>query len=158
MASMRRTKSFEVNHLNDQTQTTSSTSNYNTVIRNQIQASLNNGMSPPTTGSERTVATHNKPPHSKPSTSLIKPTLKNSLVKNASYREMNQRNAQQSQNKPSAESINAAAANVQRKRKTYKYSIAMVSDFFYPNMGGVEMHLYQLSQCLIKRGNKVCFV
>ncbi len=41
------------------------------------------------------------------------------------------------------------------KRKR-KYNIAMVSDFFYPNMGGVEMHLYQLSQCLIKRGNKVC--
>lgn len=34
----------------------------------------------------------------------------------------------------------------------------MISDFFYPNMGGVEMHLYQLSQCLIKRGNKVVFI
>jgi len=31
----------------------------------------------------------------------------------------------------------------------------MVSDFFYPNMGGVELHLYQLSSCLIARGNKV---
>jgi hypothetical protein len=39
--------------------------------------------------------------------------------------------------------------------KRYKYSIAMISDFFYPNMGGVEEHLYQISQCLIKRGNKV---
>jgi hypothetical protein len=36
-----------------------------------------------------------------------------------------------------------------------KYNVAMISDFFYPNMGGVEMHLYQLSHCLIKRGNKV---
>lgn len=41
------------------------------------------------------------------------------------------------------------------KKWNEKYNIAMVSDFFYPNMGGVEMHLYQLSQCLIKRGNKV---
>ncbi|KAM9978748.1 hypothetical protein ACTFIY_012504 [Dictyostelium cf. discoideum] len=39
-----------------------------------------------------------------------------------------------------------------------KYRIAMVSDFFYPNMGGVEEHLYQLSQCLIKRGNKVIII
>eukprot|EP01114_Cavostelium_apophysatum_P009560 TRINITY_DN22723_c0_g1_i1.p1 TRINITY_DN22723_c0_g1~~TRINITY_DN22723_c0_g1_i1.p1 ORF type:complete len:451 (+),score=77.19 TRINITY_DN22723_c0_g1_i1:100-1452(+) len=38
------------------------------------------------------------------------------------------------------------------------YNIAMVSDFFYPNMGGVEMHLYQLSQCLMKRGNKVVII
>ena len=32
---------------------------------------------------------------------------------------------------------------------------SMVSDFFYPNMGGVESHIYQLSQCLIQRGHKV---
>lgn len=52
---------------------------------------------------------------------------------------------------------NKIPAPSQTKRK-YKYSIAMVSDFFYPNMGGVEMHLYQLSQCLLKRGNKVIIV
>eukprot|EP01103_Thecamoeba_quadrilineata_P002605 TRINITY_DN1252_c0_g1_i2.p1 TRINITY_DN1252_c0_g1~~TRINITY_DN1252_c0_g1_i2.p1 ORF type:complete len:240 (+),score=51.50 TRINITY_DN1252_c0_g1_i2:163-882(+) len=39
-----------------------------------------------------------------------------------------------------------------------KYNIAMVSDFFYPNVGGVELHIYQLSQCLIKRGNKVIII
>jgi hypothetical protein len=38
------------------------------------------------------------------------------------------------------------------------FRIAMVSDFFYPNMGGVEEHIYCLSQCLIRRGNKVCFL
>jgi len=32
---------------------------------------------------------------------------------------------------------------------------SMVSDFFFPNFGGVESHQYQLSQCLIKRGHKV---
>ncbi|XP_075643303.1 phosphatidylinositol N-acetylglucosaminyltransferase subunit A isoform X1 [Castanea sativa] len=33
--------------------------------------------------------------------------------------------------------------------------ILMVSDFFYPNFGGVENHIYLLSQCLIKLGHKV---
>ena len=31
----------------------------------------------------------------------------------------------------------------------------MVSDFFYPNMGGVEEHIFNLSQCLLGRGHKV---
>lgn len=31
----------------------------------------------------------------------------------------------------------------------------MVSDFFYPNVGGVEEHIFQLSQCLLGRGHKV---
>lgn len=39
-----------------------------------------------------------------------------------------------------------------------KHNICMVSDFFYPNMGGVESHIYQLSQCLIERGHKVVIV
>lgn len=33
-------------------------------------------------------------------------------------------------------------------------NVLMVSDFFYPNTGGVELHIYQLSQCLIARGHK----
>ena len=37
----------------------------------------------------------------------------------------------------------------------FKHSILMVSDFLYPNAGGVENHIYQLSQCLISRGHKV---
>ncbi|XP_020554033.1 phosphatidylinositol N-acetylglucosaminyltransferase subunit A isoform X2 [Sesamum indicum] len=36
-----------------------------------------------------------------------------------------------------------------------KHRILMVSDFFYPNFGGVENHIYYLSQCLIKLGHKV---
>lgn len=31
----------------------------------------------------------------------------------------------------------------------------MVSDFFFPNMGGVEEHIYNLSQCLLQKGHKV---
>ena len=38
---------------------------------------------------------------------------------------------------------------------TARYSILMVSDFFFPNLGGVEMHIWSLSQCLIQRGHKV---
>eukprot|EP01119_Soliformovum_irregulare_P000079 TRINITY_DN10062_c0_g1_i1.p1 TRINITY_DN10062_c0_g1~~TRINITY_DN10062_c0_g1_i1.p1 ORF type:complete len:505 (-),score=107.81 TRINITY_DN10062_c0_g1_i1:216-1730(-) len=56
---------------------------------------------------------------------------------------------------PSDQTISELA---QLKKKAHRYNIAMVSDFFYPNMGGVEMHLYQLSQCLIRRGNKVIIV
>jgi hypothetical protein len=36
-----------------------------------------------------------------------------------------------------------------------RHRILMVSDFFYPNFGGVENHIYQLSQCLIDQGHKV---
>lgn len=35
---------------------------------------------------------------------------------------------------------------------------SMVSDFFYPNMGGVENHLFYLAQCLMRRGHKVVIV
>lgn len=37
-------------------------------------------------------------------------------------------------------------------------NICMVCDFYYPSMGGVETHLWSLSQCLIKRGHKVIIV
>ncbi|KAK8923747.1 hypothetical protein KSP39_PZI019682 [Platanthera zijinensis] len=36
-----------------------------------------------------------------------------------------------------------------------RHRILMVSDFFYPNFGGVESHIYCLSQCLIQLGHKV---
>ncbi|KAG9324491.1 hypothetical protein KVV02_006085 [Mortierella alpina] len=38
------------------------------------------------------------------------------------------------------------------------HNICMVSDFFYPNAGGVESHLYHLSQRLIQRGHKVIII
>ncbi|XP_048568243.1 phosphatidylinositol N-acetylglucosaminyltransferase subunit A-like [Triticum urartu] len=36
-----------------------------------------------------------------------------------------------------------------------KHRILMVSDFFFPNFGGVESHIYYLSQCLLKLRHKV---
>ncbi|XP_013186976.1 phosphatidylinositol N-acetylglucosaminyltransferase subunit A [Amyelois transitella] len=39
-----------------------------------------------------------------------------------------------------------------------RHVICMASDFFYPNTGGVEEHIYNLSQCLIKRGHKVIVI
>ncbi|KAL5014898.1 hypothetical protein ScPMuIL_009168 [Solemya velum] len=39
-----------------------------------------------------------------------------------------------------------------------KHNICMVSDFFFPNMGGVESHIYQLSHCLLQRDHKVIVV
>lgn len=34
----------------------------------------------------------------------------------------------------------------------------MISDFFYPNMGGVENHIYHLSQCLTDLGHTIIIV
>jgi hypothetical protein len=34
-------------------------------------------------------------------------------------------------------------------------SVLMVSDFFLPNTGGVELHMYSLAQRLLRRGHKV---
>ncbi|XP_076059159.1 phosphatidylinositol glycan anchor biosynthesis class A isoform X2 [Oratosquilla oratoria] len=42
--------------------------------------------------------------------------------------------------------------------KKRRHIICMVSDFFYPSVGGVEEHIYQLSQCLLRRGHKVIVV
>lgn len=38
------------------------------------------------------------------------------------------------------------------------HNIAMVSDFFFPQPGGVESHIYQLSSKLIDRGHKVIII
>lgn len=34
----------------------------------------------------------------------------------------------------------------------------MISDFFYPEFGGVESHIYNLALCLMKRGHKVVVI
>lgn len=56
---------------------------------------------------------------------------------------------------PPAATAAAAAARSALLALGRKHRVCMVSDFFYPNMGGVESHIYQLSQCLIERGHKV---
>eukprot|EP00759_Apiculatamorpha_spiralis_P042913 PhF_6_TR40669/c0_g1_i1/m.61091/K03857/PIGA, GPI3; phosphatidylinositol glycan, class A len=38
------------------------------------------------------------------------------------------------------------------------YKIALVSDFFYPGFGGVEIHIYNVAQCLLRRGHKVIII
>ena len=38
------------------------------------------------------------------------------------------------------------------------HRIAMVSDFFYPGFGGVEIHMYNVAQCLLRRGHKVIII
>uniref|UniRef100_A0A7E4VYN2 phosphatidylinositol N-acetylglucosaminyltransferase n=1 Tax=Panagrellus redivivus TaxID=6233 RepID=A0A7E4VYN2_PANRE len=42
-----------------------------------------------------------------------------------------------------------------RSRHRNKLTIALVSDFFCPNTGGVETHIYYLGECLLRRGHKV---
>ena len=37
-------------------------------------------------------------------------------------------------------------------------SICLVCDFFYPNIGGVETHIWSLAQCLIDAGHKVIVI
>ncbi|XP_068627872.1 phosphatidylinositol N-acetylglucosaminyltransferase subunit A [Battus philenor] len=50
--------------------------------------------------------------------------------------------------------------NLNKEITNYKkrFVICMASDFFYPNTGGVEEHIYNLSQCLIKCGHKVVVI
>eukprot|EP00924_Labyrinthula_sp_SR-Ha-C_P009261 maker-scaffold_2-snap-gene-18.0-mRNA-1 protein AED:0.02 eAED:0.02 QI:92/1/1/1/1/1/3/45/491 len=38
---------------------------------------------------------------------------------------------------------------------TKRLRIALVSDFFYPRVGGVEMHIWSLAQCLLRLGHHV---
>ncbi|CAD8138046.1 unnamed protein product [Paramecium pentaurelia] len=37
-------------------------------------------------------------------------------------------------------------------------NICLICDFFYPCLGGVEMHIFQLGLCLIERGHKVIVI
>lgn len=53
--------------------------------------------------------------------------------------------------------ISAAQEIVDSNINSYYFTgfASMASDFFYPNMGGVEEHIFNLSQCLLDRGHKV---
>lgn len=39
-----------------------------------------------------------------------------------------------------------------------RHVVCIVCDFFYPRLGGVELHIWSLSQCLMKEGHKVVVV
>jgi len=39
-----------------------------------------------------------------------------------------------------------------------RMNIALISDFFYPRLGGVEQHIYSLAQCLLHQGHKVIII
>lgn len=39
-----------------------------------------------------------------------------------------------------------------------RHRVCMVCDFFYPRLGGVEMHIWSLSQCLLRRGHRVVVI
>mmetsp|Transcript_19281 Transcript_19281/g.31558 ORF Transcript_19281/g.31558 Transcript_19281/m.31558 type:complete len:550 (+) Transcript_19281:126-1775(+) len=45
-----------------------------------------------------------------------------------------------------------------QSRGRIRHHICFVCDFFYPNYGGIENHIYYLSQSLIRRGHKVVVV
>lgn len=70
---------------------------------------------------------------------------------------MGQRRKVAAGNNPSSQRNSGVSAQTARVHSR-KHNICMVSDFFYPNMGGVESHIYQLSQCLIEKGHKVVIV
>ena len=38
------------------------------------------------------------------------------------------------------------------------HNVALVSDFFYPGFGGVEIHIYNVAMCLLRRGHHVIVI
>jgi len=51
-----------------------------------------------------------------------------------------------------------AVEPLSQDRSDRQLRICLVSDFFYPRIGGVELHQYQLAQCLLQRGHKVIVI
>ena len=55
--------------------------------------------------------------------------------------------------------IKASSFQVEKiKEQSLRFRIALVSDYFVPNLGGVEMHMYNVAQCLLDRGHKVVVI
>lgn len=48
-------------------------------------------------------------------------------------------------------SINSTNSN-------HQYRIALICDFFFPRLGGVETHIFQLALALIELGHKVIVI
>lgn len=38
------------------------------------------------------------------------------------------------------------------------HRVALVSDFFFPGFGGVEVHIYNVAQCLMRRGHRIIII
>jgi hypothetical protein len=49
----------------------------------------------------------------------------------------------------------AEAPAAERGLNERRLNVLMVSDYFYPNQGGVENHVYHVAQGLICRGHNV---
>jgi phosphatidylinositol N-acetylglucosaminyltransferase subunit A len=54
--------------------------------------------------------------------------------------------------------VGNSSTQQQPRQPKRRYNIAMVCDFFYPRTGGVENHIWSLSQHLIRLGHKVIVV
>lgn len=59
---------------------------------------------------------------------------------------------------PQASPLDDQSQEEQNPPRRRRYKIAMVCDFFYPRLGGVEMHIWSLSQHLMRLGHKVIVV
>lgn len=60
--------------------------------------------------------------------------------------------------KSSTRPLNHGAPSSRTPPPRTTYHIAMVCDFFFPQPGGVESHMYQLATKLIDRGHKVIII
>jgi phosphatidylinositol N-acetylglucosaminyltransferase subunit A len=61
-------------------------------------------------------------------------------------------------NTPSSSQQQPQAQRYSRCCPSRQHRIAMVCDFFYPRLGGVEMHIWSLSQHLLRLGHKVVVI
>ncbi|KAL1528334.1 hypothetical protein AB1Y20_009688 [Prymnesium parvum] len=56
---------------------------------------------------------------------------------------------------PAPGGTEASSSPVATEATPTPHRVCMVCDFFYPSMGGVENHVHQLAQCLLRLGHKV---
>ena len=72
-----------------------------------------------------------------------------------------QQQQQQQQHEAAAAPLTSTSSQTTQfamKRQRKRHRIAMVCDFFYPRLGGIENHIYSLSQHLIRLGHKVIII
>lgn len=66
--------------------------------------------------------------------------------------------AQRKRRKEGAVVVRNGHGQPQQQREQARHRVALVSDFFYPRLGGVENHILSLAQELLKLGHKVIVV